>query len=392
MKLLKIKDTLTVVLDDGSILTANPCNDELYNKIFALQEDEDAVKELLTPNLKKAEDEVAKVKELMSNMSESTYLTVFGDSVYLKHISELTLPQEIAIAIHEAEQAGDEELLQTYFNFWTLCSLNPDSRVRTNLFWFLKKYGMTISKSGLFVAYRNVKLKEEGKGIKTDLANFVSNEYIRVKTKLKKSPTKYFVGTKTDKEGNEFLASSPNESVLTNVQGKLSNLYFKLSDEEVAPIYTDSHSGTFTIKIGEPVTMPREDCDAVQENTCSRGLHVAGRSWLDSGYFGNISLVVLVNPADVVAVPPSDNYGKMRTCSYFPIQLINRDEEGNIIDNEIPDGFEDEFVDKITYTGEVNNEDDGQYMLTVPNIPEVNREKIMRNLDRIREQLKKKES
>ena len=51
------------------------------------------------------------------------------------------------------------------------------------------------------------------------------------------------------------------------------------------------------------VTMKRDACDSVQENTCSSGLHVAGKGWLKRNYFGNNGLVVLVNPADVVAVP-----------------------------------------------------------------------------------------
>jgi hypothetical protein len=37
-----------------------------------------------------------------------------------------------------------------------LLSLNPDATVRQNLFKFLEKWGMVITKSGLFVGYRNV--------------------------------------------------------------------------------------------------------------------------------------------------------------------------------------------------------------------------------------------
>ena len=73
--------------------------------------------------------------------------------------------------------------------------------------------------------------------------------------------------------------------------------------------------------------MPRNKCDSVQENSCSRGLHVAGKSWLTSNYFGDTALMVLVNPADVVAVPPIDNYGKMRTCAYYPVSIVEFDKE-----------------------------------------------------------------
>jgi hypothetical protein len=168
-------------------------------------------------------------------------------------------------------------------------------------------------------------------------------------------------------------------------------MYLKLSDENVAPTYTDAHSGSFTIKIGEVVSMPREECDPIQENTCSRGLHVAGKQWLEANgnYFGNISLMVLVNPADVVAVPPSDGYGKMRCCAYYPISIIQRDEDRNIIDEGIDDGFEDNFMQQIAYNGEVNIEDEGNYTINIPEIPELNRKLILARLQEISKTMNK---
>ena len=58
--------------------------------------------------------------------------------------------------------------------------------VEKNLFWFLEKYGITISKSGLFIAYRNVDVKKEGTDIGNKLANIISSEYTRIKFTNKK--------------------------------------------------------------------------------------------------------------------------------------------------------------------------------------------------------------
>lgn len=44
------------------------------------------------------------------------------------------------------------------------------------------------------------------------------------------------------------------------------------TDEE--GVYTDHHSHTFKIKIGEMVTMPREECDCNSNISCSKGLNV----------------------------------------------------------------------------------------------------------------------
>ena len=87
---------------------------------------------------------------------------------------------------------------------------------------------------------------------------------------------------------------------------------------------------------------------------------------------------------------PQDSYGKMRTCAYYPVALVERDEQGNIIDTEIPNGFEDDFINMITYTGEINNEDLNPYRLNIPNIPEINSNTIYDRLNDISLSLKSK--
>ena len=57
-------------------------------------------------------------------------LTFENDKLYLRSISNLSLPQDLALKIYDAECTNNEELLQTYLNFWTLVSLNPDSECR----------------------------------------------------------------------------------------------------------------------------------------------------------------------------------------------------------------------------------------------------------------------
>lgn len=391
MKIVRLRSNLTVILNDGTTLISSNCTDEMYQNIKDANEDSNTIKSIMIPEFFKKKDEAIAKKELLEGMSTSRYLTVKGASIYLESVSQLSLPEDLAVAIYQAEKEENVVLVNTYLNFWTLASLNPDSRARTNLFWFLKKYGMTISSSGLFVAYRNVVVKKEGSEISSKLAKRISKAYAKVKMKWKKSP-KNFALVKDD----EGYRPCPLDTVdiganrFAKVIGNLKELYNKLNDENVAPTYTDGYTGKFTIKIGEPVTMPREKCDAVQENTCSRGLHVAGREWLQNGYFGDTSLVVLVNPADVVAVPPSDSYGKMRTCAYYPVALVERDEEGNIINDNFPDGFEDDFMEMITYQGEVNNEEQGSYQMQIPHLPELNADLIYHRLDSIKLSLSKK--
>lgn len=386
MKIIRLKNHLTVVLDDASVLTHTNCTDALYNDIMGHQTDEEYVKKLLIPTVIKKEEEIKEAVEMLDNFSKSKYLTVCGESVYLKQVSELTMPTDLVKAFYKAEQDDNQELIDTYINFWTHASSNPDSRARHNLFWFLNKYGMTISKSGLFIAFRNVKVKKKGNSIDDKLVAFVSSEFIRVRGKFKKSPKHYTVG----KIDGQLIVKKDADKLDENL-GNLQDMYLKLSGKtSEATVYTDQHSGRTTIKIGEIVSIPREECDSVQENTCSRGLHVAGKDWLTPGYFGTTLLMVLVNPADVVAVPPSDSYGKMRTCAYYPVQVVEFGEDGKIVNLELEDGFEDDFIEKIHTSVGINNEDNSHYKFEIPNIPELKIKNITKNLDKIREQLAKR--
>lgn len=397
MKIIKLQNHLTVILKDGTVISKNDCTDELYFKLLEAKENEDEVLKLIIPEFmaKLLEYNESKeiVKTIKEDLSNSSTLSLEGDKAYIREVSDLIVPKELAEAIIQAEKMKEEgaDLLQSYLNFWTLCSLNPNAEARKNLFWFLKKYGMRISKSGLFVTYRNVNLTEDSKvqEVNVELSEFVSEQYVRVKFKLKKSPKNYTVGTL---DGNYSIQIDPNK--LDSVEGNLNDLYLSLSQEEAAtPVYTDAHSGTFKIRIGKIVSMLREQCDERQHVTCSRGLHVAGKEWLAQGYFGQQSIMCLVNPADVVAVPPYDNYGKMRVCAYFPVQLIKRDDQGRIIDEDFPDGFEDDFMHLITYSGTKNNKETSQYTFKIPNqgeIPELNKDNIQGKLEEIYKSLGKK--
>lgn len=387
MKIIRIKKNLTVILEDGVALTSSSCTDELYDKVLENQGDEDAVRHLLMPQYAERKEEIDRKIDMVNNMEKSKYLTVEKDSIYIKSISELSVPEDLAAAIWKAEKEENLDLLTTYLNFWTLTCLNPDPLARKNLFWFLDRYGMTISRSGLFIAYRNVVLKHPGTEIDGEWTKFITDSFTMVRHRLMKQPKDFYLGT--NEEGEMVCTSFEDE--IWEMKGNLLELYDSLSDEKTAPVYTDGYTKTFTIRIGEAITMPREDCDPNHNNTCSRGLHVAGKSWLSRNYFGDTGLRVLVNPSDVVAVPPQDNYGKMRCCAYYPVAVVNFDDEGKIVDEPIKNGFEDNFMDMISYVGEMSNNDENQYKLNIPTIPEISRVKIIERFDDIKETLRIKQ-
>lgn len=233
-KIIRLENKVIVLFEDGTYLENDDISDDTFKKIYD-SDDVDEIATLMCPEFKELKEEYINTKELLASVETSELLTLKGESVYWEEVSGLSMPFKLVKAILKAEANNDEVLIDTYKNFWTLMSLNPDEECRKNLFWFLEKWGLKISRCGFFVAYRN--------------ANFLGCDY----------------------DGTE--------------------------------VYTDAHSGTTRIKIGQVVTIPRKACDSDSKVSCSRGLHAGGAGWLKRGYFGNQGLVALVNPADVVAVP-----------------------------------------------------------------------------------------
>lgn len=374
MNILRINNTLVVTLDDGTQFKTENCTESLFEKVMRNLDNPNALITLFNP-------EYGKAKTLLEGIEKSIYLSLRGNSIYIDSISQLTVPQDFAQAFLAAEMVGDDDKIQAYLNFWTLLSLNPDSRVRNNIFWFLNRWGMVISKSGLIVGYRNVDIKREGDEFDSTLIKYVTREWAYVRYKLKKSPSNYLVGV--DYTGDYVRINKTDASdSSTVIVGNLAEIYDKIvaSQNEEVTVFTDHYSHSFEIRIGQVVQMERKSCDAIQENDCSRGLHVGGKDWLQKNYFGDVGLRVLVNPADIVAVPTQSDYGKLRTCAYYPINVIEYDNDGNVIDDDIDSGFEDDFMSQICYTGEINNDDPNAYRLNLPDSPEYNRGQIMENL------------
>jgi len=93
---------------------------------------------------------------------------------------------------------------------------------------------------------------------------------------------------------------------------------------------TDSRTGTFDYSVGAPpATMPRNEVNEDPEQTCSAGLHVCAQGYLSGGYtFGGVTILVKVDPADVVAVPVDYHNAKMRVCKHETIRELDPNTKG----------------------------------------------------------------
>ena len=78
MKIIKLGNNITVVLEDGAVLSKNNCTSEFYEKILYAQDDEEAIKHLMVPEMFKKKEEAEIKTKLLSDMHDSEILTVFG--------------------------------------------------------------------------------------------------------------------------------------------------------------------------------------------------------------------------------------------------------------------------------------------------------------------------
>ncbi len=91
-----------------------------------------------------------------------------------------------------------------------------------------------------------------------------------------------------------------------------------LAFKNVRSNYLDIHSGTFDNSVGKVCEMPRNAVDEDKERTCSYGLHFCSIKYLPSftDSDGGKTMIVKINPKDVVAIPADYNNTKGRTCRY----------------------------------------------------------------------------
>jgi len=90
-----------------------------------------------------------------------------------------------------------------------------------------------------------------------------------------------------------------------------------LAFKNVQENYTDIHSGKYDNSVGAKPSMPRNMVDEDANRTCSTGLHFCSLKYLP--HFSNANghtMIVKVNPANVVSVPADFNNTKARACEY----------------------------------------------------------------------------
>jgi ribosome-binding protein aMBF1 (putative translation factor) len=92
-----------------------------------------------------------------------------------------------------------------------------------------------------------------------------------------------------------------------------------LAYKNIRADWKDQYTGTIQHRIGRYVEMDRAKVDPDRRNECSYGLHFCAHSYLRSYASAPVTIIVEVNPKDVVAIPRDYNHAKGRACRYLVV-------------------------------------------------------------------------
>jgi hypothetical protein len=370
-----VNDSLTVVLNDGSILSKpNATKDDYLAAVNARTEDTlytICADSTVVEEKRRQEAEIARIKAVQQGIKRLEGLADFeidGNSVKLAGTGR-TMPQLLVekfielVDLYDVDpfnDVTDDQEYQALKRFFMWCCLNPRAEVANDLYDFLNKNSFRITKQGFFVALRNVVTLHGG----VELVQFVSNAYNKVKAVWKKSPDKYTVFLENgvyklvheddlyetelvecqdcDGQGIDWSCENDEDSVCEFCDGvgqcdnmnqinhgekigNLTELYLDLPNRHENR-FTDAHTRTFDIRVGQVVNMPPQECNWSTADCAHAGLHFTADEINYVGC-GDQSVLILINPMKVVGIGEA----KGRCYEYLPIMTVSREESTEIL-------------------------------------------------------------
>ena len=430
-------------MNDGNIITKSPATSEHFNAARDCKTESCLFDLVSTQEIKderrKAEAAYEKAKAIQRGAEYLATLEEFemkNGSLYLKGINRSLPPllvEEFLEVVGKHGNTNSDEF-NALHRFFMWCCLNPRAEVANDLFNFLKKNSFSITKQGFFVALRNVVTLHGS----TELVQFISNAYNKVKAVWKKKPDEYFVfldkgeykmvhedaiykeetctcsycdgsGTIPCDDYDEDYAEDGEDSCdccecdgcgeFTEAVcqqngenlGNLTELYLDLPNR-AENRFTDAHTKTFDIRIGRPVSMPMEECNWSRADCAHAGLHFTSDEIHYVGC-GDTSVLILINPMKVVGIGDS----KGRCYEYLPIMTVPSDEATEILHDldfdtlELDESYAvrelDNLVEKAKegFTAEAK-----KYDFNLPALSAVEVYTIVKSLDEIKKEISKR--
>lgn len=249
--------SLTVVFSDGSLVTV-PSTHPTFERVlgYLLLVPSDEVDEDV---LRRDLNPVEVASETLTRLSER--VTVVGNTIFFDGDPIETGIEDHIVRLLRAEERGEDDGTgpgwEGLVNFLEKLQTNPDEESRESLYRWISNRDITITPEGDLIAYKGVSINDEGVSVSIH-------------------------------SGTAFVND-------VKVVGRIPN------------------------KPGDIISMPRASVDIDRSVGCSTGLHAG--TWDYASTFGNgRTLIVKINPRDVVSVPQDCNSQKLRVSRYEVIQ------------------------------------------------------------------------
>lgn len=168
-------------------------------------------------------------------------------------------PQDDICARQIVEAISEGSSYEPFVYFMEKVASNPNAHSREQLFGWMKKHSLTVDSDGDIIAYRGVRVDNEG--------NFTSTT-----------------------QGPAVVDGVPVDGYVPNY-------------------------------IGAVVEMPRSMVQHNPAVGCDTGLHAA--NWRYASTMGSVRIKIKINPRDVVSVPTESNEEKMRVCRFTVLEQID---------------------------------------------------------------------
>lgn len=434
MNIKMVNDTLTIVMNDGSIITKSPATSDDFNLARGCTSEACLIDLVSSPEVreerKKAEAEYERAAAIKKGVDYLATLTEFemkDGSLYLKGINRSLPPILVEEFLEVVGKYGntDNDEFQSLKRFFMWCCLNPRAEVAHELYRFLKENSFRITKQGFFVALRNVVTLHGS----NELVQFVSNAYNKIKAVWKKKPEDYFVFLQNDgtykmvhkdaisrEETEECTYCAGTGSVpsweddICNEEcyecegtGEITHYYDNDHGEKIGNLtelyldlpnraenrFTDDWTKTFDIRIGRPVNMPMEQCNWSTQDCAAAGLHFTSDQIHYVGC-GDTSVLVLINPMKVVGI----GQHKGRCYEYLPIMTVPRDEATSILHDlefdtlELDESYAIRELDNLVEKAKEGfAAESKKYNFNLPALSTVDVINIVRSLDEIKQEI-----
>jgi hypothetical protein len=351
---------LTVVFQDGTMVSKSGVGQTLFNQVRDAKtqsEIEGLMIEVVVepkPVYQKQEFETQEERDLVSDNLDvligNENFEIKGTDVFLKGVN-LAMPASVIGSfieilekldalgdLHEPDDEAEDELIDQYNAlkmFWLKLALNTLPQSREDLLTFVRKNDVRITPNGNLVLYRRIVTKN---GTDTKLVSFVSQQYYRLKKE--NQDTRHFAVARVGEDYGlvdlrDYVGIGPEPFINLQVA------YLELPTYDTNR-FTAWHGKGVDIRIGGIYKIPDTGINLDNGLCAAGGLHAAAVDYDYSG-FGDLPVVVLVNPSKAITVPVNET-GKLRTIEMF-VACVNDKAHGQHFDDGALSAFDNEYHD-----------------------------------------------